>query len=128
MLSNFLIHSKKYKKEIDINEISIEILKQYSWPGNIRELRNIIERMVIITETGNPISEDQLATTLNVDLYNDTNQIIRNKGLKEIIEDVERKYIKKALDEYGSTRKAAEVLKIDQSTVVKKAKKLGLRK
>ena len=48
-------------------------------------------------------------------------------SLKEIVENVERKIIEKALKDYGSTRKAAAVLKISQSSVVKKAKKLGIQ-
>ncbi|WP_211705163.1 hypothetical protein, partial [Mycobacterium tuberculosis] len=54
---------------------------------------------------------------------------ILNDGLslKKIVESVEKETIEKALKLYGSTRKAAAILEIDQSTIVKKAKRLGIK-
>ena len=48
------------------------------------------------------------------------------KGLKEVVADFERSIIEQALREHGSTRKAATALGVDQSTIVKKAKRLGV--
>ncbi len=119
------IYNTKYSKFTAIECLGIEILKQYSWPGNIRELRNIIERLVIVSDSAAVISVEQIETLLNIDPY--YSEFLHTEiGLKEIVANVERKVIKKALDVYGSTRKAAKALKIDQSTVVKKAKRLGV--
>ena len=45
------IYNDKYNKQVTIEEEAISMLQKYSWPGNIRELQNIIERIVIISET-----------------------------------------------------------------------------
>jgi len=118
-------YNGKYGKFTVIEPLGIEVLAQYAWPGNIRELKNIIERLVIVSEENTIISGEQISILLNFDpSYAEFfNQQI---GLKEIVANVEKKTIEKALATYGSTRKVAKVLKIDQSTVVKKAKKLGI--
>jgi transcriptional regulator with PAS, ATPase and Fis domain len=104
----------------------MNLLKQYPWPGNVRELQSIIERITIISEYDAILNEEQIATLLNIDFYNISDLINKEIGLAQIVENVERKTIEKVLAKYGSTRKAAQVLKIDQSTIVKKAKKLGI--
>jgi PAS domain S-box-containing protein len=120
------ICNSMYGKHIKLELPIIELLKQYSWPGNIRELQNIIERLVIISTPTATISIEQVGNLLNIDPYN---KVLLNKqmGLKEIVEDIEKRTIEKALSLCGSTRKAAKVLGIDQSTIVKKAKKLGIK-
>lgn len=119
------VYNKKYGKSAIIELLGIEVLEQYSWPGNIRELKNIIERLVIVSDQNAIISREQIAILLNINpCYGEfVNQEI---GLREIVANVEKKTIEKALATYGSTRKVAKVLKIDQSTVVKKAKRLGI--
>ena len=108
-----------------MNRRAMRRLQQYSWPGNVRELQNVIERLVIISEPIMEITVEQIATLLNIDPY--FSEIMKKEtGLREIVETVERKAIEKALALCGSTRKAAQVLKVDQSTIVKKAKRLGI--
>jgi transcriptional regulator with PAS, ATPase and Fis domain len=102
------------------------MLQKYSWPGNIRELQNIIERLVIVSAPASAITVDQVVKLLNIDPF-DIGFSNREMMLKEIVEEVERRAIEKTLSRCGSTRKAAKVLGIDQSTIVKKAKKLGIR-
>lgn len=101
-------------------------MQQYSWPGNIRELQNIIERLVIISEPNGTINSEQLGALLNINPAYVAELDVEAMGLKEIVNNVEKKTIEKVLAQYGSTRKAAQVLKVDQSTIVKKAKRLGI--
>lgn len=119
-------YNTKYGKQTEIEPAAMKLLQQYSWPGNIRELQNIVERLVIIAEPSVAIDANQINSLLNVDAHN-TDISDLNLGLKEIIEKIEKITIEKALLLHGSTRKAAKVLKIDQSTIVKKAKKLGIK-
>ncbi len=119
------VYNGKYGKSTMIESIGMEVLTQYSWPGNIRELKNIIERLVIVSDQNAIISGEQIAILLNFEPYY-AEFINQEIGLREIVASVEKKTIEKALAAYGSTRKVAKVLKIDQSTVVKKAKKLGI--
>lgn len=119
------IYNGKYNKNTRIERLGLEVLKNYSWPGNVRELQNIIERLVIISEANVMISAQQIETLLNIDT-NYTELFNQELGIKEIVASFEKKMIENALSIYGSTRKVAKILKIDQSTVVKKAKKLGI--
>lgn len=119
------VYNTRYGKTTTIEPAGYEVLRQYNWPGNVRELQNIIERLVIISDPIAEITVEQIGNLLNIDPYFSD---IMNKetGLKEIVETVERKAIEKALALCGSTRKAAQILKVDQSTIVKKAKRLGI--
>lgn len=120
------MYNAKYGKRAVILEEGLGVLEQYAWPGNARELQNVIERLVIITETDSAIDAGQISGILNIEPPY-MGLLHKELGLKEIVESVERKTIEKVLQSCGSTRKAAKVLKIDQSTIVKKAKRLGIR-
>lgn len=118
-------YSQKYGKQIVISNEGLILFELYEWPGNIRELQNILERLVIISEDGCIISKEQVGLLLNI---NPELSGIKSEGLglKTIVENIERITIRRVLALYGSTRKAANVLQIDQSTLVKKAKRLGI--
>lgn len=113
-------YNTKHGKNVGISEQGIELLLQYSWPGNARELQNIIERLVIVSDNMRLVEAEQIGIMLGIDEIN----LLAEKelGLKEIIENLERRIIEKALRTHGSTRKAALALKVDQSTIVKKRK------
>lgn len=115
----------KYSKSVLIDESGMQTLQCYDWPGNVRELQNIVERLVIISDATLTISGPRIAGILNIEPFalveNDANM-----GLFELVAETERRMIEKALRLGGSTRKAAALLKIDQSTIVKKAQKLGI--
>jgi transcriptional regulator with PAS, ATPase and Fis domain len=119
------IYNVKYGKNVSLQPLGVEMMQQYAWPGNVRELQNIIERLVIVSADFAEIGPAQLAPLLNIRPRTENTNC--EAGLKETVENLERKIIAKALAQYGSTRKAAQVLKIDQSTIVKKAKRLGLK-
>jgi PAS domain S-box-containing protein len=120
------IYNSKYKKQVVLDYEVFDVFKTYTWPGNIRELRNIIERMVIISDKYRNIHVSLAMKLLNIHSES-TEKSSVELSLKEIVAEVEKETIKKALGEYGSTRKAAVVLKISQSSVVKKAQKLGIK-
>ncbi|SES23747.1 sigma-54-dependent Fis family transcriptional regulator [Psychrobacillus sp. OK032] len=119
------IYNTKYGKQVLFEREVYEVFKMYKWPGNIRELQNVVERLVITSEKHNKINAEFSRKILNMEPES-TETSTSELSLKEIVETVERKIIEKALKDYGSTRKAAVVLKISQSSVVKKAKKLGI--
>lgn len=126
LLEHFLkIYNSKYGKEVIIDQEAISMFKKYSWPGNIRELNNVVERIVIISDPHALVMSNEVASLLSIN-----NEIIvqpqSELGLKQIVENIERDLIKKALEKGGSTRKAAKILKISQSSIVKKAKKLEI--
>lgn len=116
-------YNSKYKKNIEIDDSGFYYWNQYSWPGNVRELKNIIERTVIISKDKALIGSQEVKKMINVEVEENT---VKEEGFKEIVSNVERELIKQALLSEGSTRKAAKKLKIPQSTLVKKAKRLEL--
>lgn len=112
--------NEKYEMNKRFQPEVIHMLEEYSWPGNIREMENLVERLVVTAE------HDEIAVEHLPDSFlNEENKFTTSK-LKEVIEDVERKMIKKAISEYKTTRKAAEALGISQSALVKKMQRLQL--
>lgn len=126
LAAHFVDHyNAKYGKGVSFCETAVPVLERYAWPGNVRELQNVVERLVIISEPGAVISPERVGQLLNVDpAYCD---LLRQEvGLKDLVDDLERRTIASVLASCKSTRKAAQVLKVDQSTVVKKMKRLGM--
>lgn len=118
----FLIKfNKKYNLIRELSEEVYDFFMYYEWPGNIRELENLLERAIITSES-NLITLDYIKNLLNI-----ANDVIvnREKGLKDLIEEYERDILIKAKEKYKTTRNIAKSLNIDQSTVVRKLKKYG---
>lgn len=119
--------NKKYEMDKKISPEVMDRLIAYDWPGNIRELENLIERlMVMVVE--DTIGIKHLPEILQSDISNSDFQVTVSGiiPLKKASEDLEKQLISKALQKYGSTRKAAEVLKVDQATIVRKTKKYNI--
>jgi PAS domain S-box-containing protein len=98
-------------------------LLHYQWPGNVRELENLIERLVVTTDS-------RVITTGHLPPYiletNPLNPAVIVKGilpLKRAVSEVERQLIINSYNTFKNTYKCAEVLQVNQSTVVRKLKK-----
>jgi DNA-binding NtrC family response regulator len=119
---------KKYstlmRKDVDtISEDAMEILMHYDFPGNVRELENIIERGVALSR-GQSIEKAHLPD----DLRGAALQTFRKKDDKyPSLEEMERSYIQWVLKEVGENKtEAAKYLGIDRVSLWRKLKKLGL--
>lgn len=120
--------SKNLNKNItEFSPEAIKILKSYNWPGNIRELQNVIERAVVLC-TGNIITPRELPEDLvqNGETSNIAH-IFENETLDEALERIEKNLIIKALKKnaYSQTR-TAENLGIKRTTLRYKLEKYGL--
>ena len=100
------------------------LLFKYPWPGNIRELQNIIERLTI-TSNGRMITEDNLPLFLKQEAKTNANVNV-NLSLAEAMEKAEKSILEKALADYGSTRAMAKALQVSQPTIVRKLHKYEL--
>src|SRR5215210_2999842 len=103
--------------ELRLDEGCIQALQAYSWPGNIRELRNVIERAVLLS--------DQKSITLN-DLHFDGHTQIGAPFLDSrlTLQELERQHIERVLqEEQGRVEKAAKRLGIPRSSLYQKIKK-----
>ncbi len=111
--------NKKYKIDKKIDPSLIDKLVNYNWPGNIRELKNIIER-AMVTSADKIIREIILETDPSID-YKVNNYDQSDIDLRRIVQDIEKHYIQSYFSRYKSTRKAAAALGISQSTLCRKA-------
>ncbi len=108
-------------------------LENHNWQGNVRELRGAVEYLVAMSESSIIRVEDvQPYINEKSNNSNDESKVspqfdFLDKDLNEAVAELERKMIKEALVQNGSTYKAAEKLGISQSTVVRKAKALGIK-
>jgi transcriptional regulator with PAS, ATPase and Fis domain len=119
--------NKKYQFSKRVSPQVIDHFMLYSWPGNIRELQNVTERMLVMTPEEH-ITSIHLPSNIRSQVHSHGGKLGLDETIpfKKAIESVERQILERALKKYGSTRKAAKALKINQSTVVRKTRKHGL--
>ena len=128
LLVNFFLNNLKVsgKGKKTISPEALETLKEYDWPGNIRELRNVIERVIILTER-NSIEVTDLPPIIQ-----------KHKTVKQLflmppeeryftLEELEKMYIEKVLEHCrGHRSRAAEILGVTRHTLYNKLKHFGI--
>ena len=113
--------SAKFNKEFSISTEALNLLSNYIYKGNIRELENILEQAVLGAQD-NLITENNLKIA-NADRVNELVSQSENISLEEL----EIKYILRVLEKTkGNKLKAAEILKINRKTLAKKLKDYNL--
>jgi len=113
---------------VKLSPQSLQILTAYSWPGNIRELQNTLERAAVLTDTG-MIDPPHLAVHINGDLPAQVLQRPEStqSSIDERLEEIEKGLIIEALNRSGGVQvKAAEILGINQRSLWHRIKKLGV--
>lgn len=136
LLGQFFLEKYSAELEKDVKKISayaMDILGQYSFPGNVRELENIIERSIAL-EASNIVLPESLTLSnfhREKDMKDRRRTDLTENGIKlsDIIAEVEREYISKALElSRGSKPKAAELLGLSMRSLRYRLKKLGMEK
>ena len=129
LVAHFLAtHRFSQRVEKTFSPDAMQRLVAYDFPGNVRELRNVVERAIIISgaestirpkhlaigTSGNPLASPRAAVTLTFDA-------------EPTLEDIERRYLHQALRKYGGHRqKVAEVLDVSERSVYRMIEKYGL--
>jgi len=126
LLARFFMqkYSKEHGKEVNkIDDEALKILKAYDWPGNIRELQNIIERAVLVTEDG-IIKKDHLPEGI-LDKKTSFLEMALKRRLS--IEDYTKAFILTYQNQY-TEQQLADMLGITRKSLWEKRKRWGLSK
>lgn len=119
------------RSDVVFSQEAMRRLMAHDWPGNIRQLENIVERALTMTPGRRQIEVDDLPADLQmndgssrpitIDLPED------GLDLPQYVQEIERQLIRSSLERTGGNkRRAAELLKIKRTTLVEKAKRLEL--
>lgn len=120
-------YNRKYNRNKQISSGALEYLMKYNWPGNIRELQNQIERLVVIGEQNIILPEDLPDEISKLKIYCPNNINFEDlMPLRDALEALEKKLIETAFDKCKSTTKAAKLLGVNQSTIVRKMRKYDI--
>lgn len=118
------------RPQINFTAAAMSAMEAYSWPGNVREMENIIERTIALTESP-MIKCADLPSDIGKKLpeTSSTKIAISSDGvdMNRVISEIEREMIQQALElGKGVKARAAELLKINRTTLVEKIKRLGI--
>jgi DNA-binding NtrC family response regulator len=107
---------------------ALALLTAYDYPGNVRELRNMIERLVILTRDAEVTEREARALLPAAKAGSDAAVYTPGKPLRDMLDDTERALIRQALDHHQQNVSAtAEALGLERSHLYKKMRALGLR-
>lgn len=127
LVTNFISQAEQQlgKKIKGLSPPVKKLFQQYSWPGNIRELQNVIKRACLLTEDEGLIEIGSLP--LEITGFAETSQDKQPAELKDVILEAQKIEIMRVLEKvnYNKT-KAASILKIDRKTLYNKLKEINL--
>jgi DNA-binding NtrC family response regulator len=124
--------NKKRKRAVSgVTESAMSALVSYEWPGNVRQLENVVERMVLLRAEGMIDVDDLPARMQKAARANDKAQALElpedGIDLRDAVEQFENKLILQALERTGwNKNRAAAVLRMNRTTLVEKLKKKNL--
>jgi two-component system response regulator PilR (NtrC family) len=134
-------YSHEMGKEITkLSSYAVDLLVKYDFPGNIRELENLIERSVALSNT-NIILPESLAISLHKQIHKrrwiegiknkryDLDDVENGISLDTVLEEIEKAYIEKALElSRGDKNRTAELLQINLRSLRYRLDKLSIKK
>jgi DNA-binding NtrC family response regulator len=115
-----------------VEPAALDVLRAYAWPGNVRQLQNVVERMVLLRGEGSlsvgdvPEKIRGAAASRAATAHPYATPLLPDEGidLREAVERFETALIQQALDRVGGNRnRAALLLKLNRTTLVEKLKK-----
>ena len=140
LLEHFVqkFNEKLSRSMTGFEDSAIKQLFRYGWPGNIRELENVVERCMIFAEDGEvgpqhlPAEVRDSDGELGPEILGELGPTPGETGLKEVVREatlkLEREFIRRALDQTGgNVTHTARLLKISRKSLQNKMKELGLR-
>ena len=122
LVRHFLaMFNAKYRKDLALTPETESVLLDYGWPGNVRELENLVHGLVIMLRK-KWVDTADLPPSMVITTKEDA-----DRSLNDIMADLERDLLRKALQIYGSAAEVAVHFNVDRSTIFRKLRKHGLR-
>ncbi len=122
------IFSKQTDSHKRLTRAALDAMTAYPYPGNVRELKNICERLVVMAETeliDLPDLPIQITSHTQEKQF-PVDQLIPGMSLQQTLDQVEKDLLNKALQQFNNQTEIAEALNVNQSTIARKIKKHGL--
>jgi transcriptional regulator with PAS, ATPase and Fis domain len=118
--------NEQYQQNKSFSAETLDILQTYDWPGNIRELEHLVERLVITSSNDILYIYDLPSVykkeVTELELY----QLRAHETLPAMLERIEKEMIEAAYVQHSSTRKTANALGMTQSALMRRIKKFGI--
>jgi DNA-binding NtrC family response regulator len=121
LLAHFFLkkYNERYELEAVLTASGVKRLEEQEWPGNVRQLQHLIERLVILAPGGR-IDADAVSDAL-------LDSASEDASLSETLKDTEREQIMKVLDATGNNKsRAAKILGIERKTLYRKLERMGI--
>ena len=121
-------YNRQYKQKKKLNPLALSLLQSYSFPGNVRELKNIIKKAVVMSE--GDVIDSVILSSIGEEVLEDRWEVRGSdkkiNNLVDMLSALEKEMLKNAMRHCKSTREMARFLNISQPTVVRKLKKHSL--
>ena len=122
---NKLLCALQNRSELQLDSELLDFLYKYEWPGNVRQLRNAMESMIVLAR-GECLTMDDLPRTIESEVIGETTLRLSDGGM---LRELERSAVEKALQEhFGNRTRAAGALGISVRTLQRKLKNWGIEK
>ena len=118
------LFSKRNGVNKRLTRAAMDVLFSYDWPGNVRQLMNICERILVMAD-GDVVDIQDLPQRIT---GSSSKGVLSTERLtlQQAVESFERSMLTEAMEEYGNQYRVAEVLGVNQSTVARKLKRYGI--
>jgi len=134
LIRHFLnLHGRRKGKEmLAVDPTAMTALEKYRWPGNVREVENLIERLVVLSENGMVRTDDLPDYVINNSIpqhQSSARVTLPEQGvdLDGVLERIENGFIEQALQRSrGNKTIAAELLKLNRTTLIERLRKKGM--
>lgn len=118
------IFSEKYNRPFALTEQQMNYFRQYNWPGNIRELENIIEYLVLCSSGIGQVDNSIVTSLLNI--YKEQEPITTDMDFNSAVAQFEKNLLESTLKTSGNLREAGKKLNINASTISRKIKQYNI--
>lgn len=118
--------TEKHGRAFTLTDDQRAIMKRYTWPGNIRELENVIEYLTICASGTKEVADEMLRGLLDISQGDESVAVSSGGTLSQSIENYEKSLIESVLRQSTSLRDAGAKLGVNASTISRKIKQYGI--